>query len=86
MKKQRLTAADWEARVREWERSGLSGVEWLAFGIAVLEVGAGSMQRVSGTPVEMVLILEGLILIFLLMSDHVTTRLRARSAKAKVAS
>ena|SRR5690606_9226861 len=28
MKKQRLTAADWEARVREWERSGLSGVEF----------------------------------------------------------
>src|SRR5690606_19084474 len=26
--KQRFTAADWEARVREWERSGLSGVEF----------------------------------------------------------
>ena len=28
MKKQRFTAADWEARLREWERSGLSGVEF----------------------------------------------------------
>ena len=27
------------------------------------------MQRVSGAPVEIVLILEGLILLFLLMSD-----------------
>jgi simple sugar transport system permease protein len=67
-------------------RGSLAAVPFVAFGIAVLEVGAGSMQRVSGTPVEMVLILEGLILIFLLMSDHITTRLRARPAKAKAAS
>ena len=45
MKKQRLTAADWEARVREWERSGLSGVEWLAFGIAVLRPIAWEIKR-----------------------------------------
>lgn len=67
-------------------RGSLGAVPFVAFGIAVLEVGAGSMQRASGTPVEVVLILEGLILIFLLMSDHITARLRARSAKAKAAS
>jgi simple sugar transport system permease protein len=39
------------------------------------------MQRVSGTPVETVLILEGLILLFLLMSDVVAARLRARTAR-----
>ena len=67
-------------------RGSLAAVPFVAFGIAVLEVGAGSMQRVSGTPVEMVLILEGLILIFLLMSDYITDRLRARSLRGKAAS
>jgi simple sugar transport system permease protein len=67
-------------------RGSLAAVPLVAFGIAVLEVGAGSMQRVSGTPVEMVLILEGLILIFLLMSDYITDRLRARSLRGKAAS
>lgn len=28
MKKQRFTAADWAVRIKEWERSGLSGVEF----------------------------------------------------------
>ena len=42
----------------------------------VLEVGAGSMQRASGVPVEIVLILEGLILLFLLMSDVIADRVR----------
>jgi general nucleoside transport system permease protein len=64
-------------------RGSLTAVPFVAFGIAVLEVGAGSMQRVSGTPVETVLILEGLILLFLLMSDFVTGRLRVRSARTK---
>jgi simple sugar transport system permease protein len=64
-------------------RGSLTAVPFVAFGIAVLEVGAGSMQRVSGTPVEIVLILEGLILLFLLMSDYVTGRLRVRSARSK---
>jgi simple sugar transport system permease protein len=41
------------------------------------------MQRVSGTPVEIVLILEGLILLFLLMSDFVTARLQARASRAR---
>jgi simple sugar transport system permease protein len=41
------------------------------------------MQRVSGAPSEIVLILEGLILLFLLMSDVGTERFRrARAARA----
>jgi ABC-type uncharacterized transport system permease subunit len=66
-------------------RGSLTAVPFVAFGIAVLEVGAGSMQRVSGTPVETVLILEGLILLFLLMSDFVTARIRARAARTRTA-
>jgi simple sugar transport system permease protein len=63
-------------------RGSLTAVPFVAFGIAVLEVGAGSMQRVSGAPVEIVLILEGLILLFLLMSDVATERFRrARAAR-----
>lgn len=62
-------------------RGSLTAVPFVAFGIAVLEVGAGSMQRVSGAPVEMVLILEGLILMFLLMSDWVTDWIRARATR-----
>ncbi|EAP97784.1 sugar ABC transporter, permease protein [Janibacter sp. HTCC2649] len=61
-------------------RGSLAAVPFVAFGIAVLEVGAGSMQRVSGAPVEIVLILEGLILLFLLMSDVATERLRRARA------
>jgi simple sugar transport system permease protein len=61
-------------------RGSLTAVPFVAFGIAVLEVGAGSMQRVSGTPVEMVLILEGLILFFILMSDVIFGRMRASRA------
>jgi simple sugar transport system permease protein len=64
-------------------RGSLTAVPFVAFGIAVLEVGAGSMQRVSGTPVETVLILEGLILLFLLMSDVISGRLQVRTARAK---
>ncbi|KGN40301.1 ABC transporter permease [Knoellia aerolata] len=64
-------------------RGSLTAVPFVAFGIAVLEVGAGSMQRVSGAPVEIVLILEGLILLFLLMSDVATERFRrARASRA----
>ena len=63
-------------------RGSLTAVPFVAFGIAVLEVGAGSMQRVSGAPVEIVLILEGLILLFILMSDVVLTRMRQSRAKA----
>lgn len=53
-------------------------VPFVAFGIAVLEVGASAMQRVAGVPQEMVLIVEALILIFLLFSDIVANRLGGR--------
>ena len=62
-------------------RGSLLAVPFVAFGIAVLEVGAGSMQRTSGVPVELVLILEGLILLLLLMSDYVMGRLRAAGVR-----
>ncbi|MDQ3732442.1 MAG: ABC transporter permease [Actinomycetota bacterium] len=48
----------------------------VAFGIAILEVGASSMQRTVGVPVEMVLIIEALLVIFLLFSDVIAKRLR----------
>ncbi len=51
-------------------------VPFVAFGIAVLEVGASSMQRTVGVPVEMVLIIEALLVIFLLLSDVIAKRLR----------
>jgi simple sugar transport system permease protein len=50
----------------------------VAFGIAILEVGASSMQRTVGVPAEMVLIIEALILIFLLLSDVIAGRLARR--------
>lgn len=53
-------------------------VPFVAFGIAVLEVGASAMQRVAGVPLEMVLIVEALILLFLLFSDIVASRLGGR--------
>lgn len=65
-------------------RGSLAAVPLVAFGIAVLEVGAGSMQRVSGAPAELVLILEGLILLFVLMSDVVVSRRSARRSKVSV--
>ncbi|MGY1642235.1 ABC transporter permease [Geodermatophilus sp. SYSU D00703] len=52
----------------------------VAFGIAILEVGASSMQRTVGVPAEMVLIIEALILIFLLLSDVIAARLARRVA------
>jgi simple sugar transport system permease protein len=51
----------------------------VAFGIAILEVGASSMQRTVGVPAEMVLIIEALILIFLLLSDVLAGRLARRA-------
>jgi ABC-type uncharacterized transport system permease subunit len=51
----------------------------IAFGIAILEVGASSMQRTVGVPAEMVLIIEALILIFLLLSDVIAGRLARRA-------
>ncbi len=47
---------------------------FVAFFIAVLEVGASAMQRTLQIPGEMVLIVEALILIFVLLSDVVQRR------------
>jgi len=46
-------------------------VPFVAFFIAVLEVGASAMQRTMSIPVEMVFIVEALILIFVLLTDVV---------------
>jgi simple sugar transport system permease protein len=59
-------------------RGNAIAVPFVAFGIAVLEVGASAMQRTAQVPIEVVLIVEALILLFLLMSDVVATRLRRR--------
>ncbi len=60
-------------------RGNVIAVPFVAFGIAVLEVGASSMQRTAQVPVETVLIIEALILVFLLLSDVVRNRLRGVS-------
>ncbi|HSG24928.1 MAG TPA: ABC transporter permease [Anaerolineales bacterium] len=44
-------------------------VPFVAFFIAMLEVGANAMQRTMAIPIEMVFIVEALILIFTLLSD-----------------
>ena len=59
-------------------RGNLLAVPFVAFGIAVLEVGASAMQRSVGVPAEMVLIVEALVLLFLLLSDVVAARLARR--------
>lgn len=51
-------------------------VPFVAFFIAVLEVGASAMQRTLQIPGEMVLIVEALILLFVLLSDVVQRRRR----------
>lgn len=57
-------------------------VPFVAFGISILEIGASAMQRSAQVPVEMVLIVEGLILLFLLLSDVIAVRWqRARRAR-----
>ena len=56
-------------------RGNSLAVPFVAFGIAVLEVGSSAMQRAAGVPSEMVLIVEALILLFLLFSDVVAARL-----------
>jgi len=57
-------------------RGNIVAVPFVAFGIAVLEVGASAMQRSAGVPAEMILIVEALILLFLLLSDVLGGRLR----------
>jgi simple sugar transport system permease protein len=49
-------------------------VPFVAFFIAVLEVGASAMQRTMAIPVEMVFIVEALILVFVLLTDVVRRR------------
>lgn len=49
-------------------------VPFVAFFIAVLEVGASAMQRTLMIPVEMVFIVEALLLLFVLLSDVVRRR------------
>ena len=44
-------------------------VPFVAFFIAILEVGASAMQRTLLIPGEMVFIVEALILLFVLLSD-----------------
>lgn len=51
-----------------------AAVPFVAFFIAVLEVGASAMQRVLMIPVEMVFIVEALVLLFVLLSDVVRRR------------
>jgi simple sugar transport system permease protein len=49
-------------------------VPFVAFFIAVLEVGANALQRTMMVPVEMVFIIEALVLLFVLLSDVVRRR------------
>lgn len=46
----------------------------VAFAIAVLDVGARAMQRTMMIPVEVVFVVEGLILVFVLLADVVRRR------------
>lgn len=55
-------------------RGNLAALPFVAFFIAVLEVGASAMQRTMGIPVEMVFIVEALILIFVLLTDVIRRR------------
>lgn len=62
-------------------RGSVAVVPFVAFGISILEIGASAMQRSAQVPAELVLIVEGLILLFLLLSDYVVARSRRRSAR-----
>ena len=46
----------------------------VAFAIAILDVGARAMQRTMMIPVEVVFVVEGLILVFVLLADVVRRR------------
>lgn len=61
-------------------RGSMIALPVIAFGIAVLEFGAGTMQLMAQVPVEMVLVIEALILLLLLLSDVVRDRLRRAAA------
>ena len=49
-------------------------VPFVGFFIAVLEVGASAMQRTMMIPVELGLIVEAMVLIFVLLADVVRRR------------
>ncbi|NPV87788.1 MAG: ABC transporter permease [Anaerolineae bacterium] len=51
-------------------------VPFVAFFIAILEVGASAMQRTLMIPVQMIFIVEALVLVFVLMSDVIGRRRR----------
>lgn len=57
-------------------RGSVAVVPFVAFGISILEIGSSAMQRTAQVPGELVLIVEGLILLFLLLSDVLVHRLR----------
>lgn len=55
-------------------KGNMLAVPFVAFAIAALEIGARAMQRTMMIPVEVVFVVEGLILIFVLLSDIVHRR------------
>jgi ABC-type uncharacterized transport system permease subunit len=55
-------------------RGNSMAVPFVAFFIAVLDVGASAMQRTMSIPGEMVFIVEALVLLFVLLSDVVRRR------------
>lgn len=63
-------------------RGSLVLVPFVAFGISILEIGASSMQRTAQVPAELVLIVEGLILMFLLLSEVLASRWQRRRSSA----
>lgn len=55
-------------------KGNVLAVPFVAFAIAVLDVGARAMQRTMLIPGEVVFVVEGLILVFVLLSDVVRRR------------
>lgn len=55
-------------------KGNMLAVPFVALAIAALEIGARAMQRTMMIPVEVVFVVEGLILIFVLLSDIVRRR------------
>ncbi len=55
-------------------RGSNAAVPFVAFFISILEVGGSAMQRTVMVPVQIVLIMEALILIFILLSDIIKRR------------
>lgn len=64
-------------------RGGVIAVPFVALGIAILEVGASAIQRTAQVPVELVLITEGLILLFLLAGDVIAARVAQRAGRSR---